>query len=255
MIPRIKNFTPPADSYPYNPSKKVTVPANDSVIISLQGRGANAFGFNRILPFGSDLSVIEASFTLNEDYNLIKADTPIQLSAIRQLFLRKSLLAPFIIQQNNKLVVTLTNTSGADQDVNIELLGYDTPALNKLVTAYEDKGIKRPVPVFLYAKGEVAANSANVSIPIPTKSADVEIVRAAIKTDDDPDMSVTLQYFNEAIKNQVFVQQFNDEYEDAYSIVPIRVGGNSPLRLLASNTDQANANTLSFIAEAYVIEG
>ncbi|WP_409029447.1 hypothetical protein [Gracilimonas sediminicola] len=254
MIPRIKNFTPPADSYPYNPSKKVTVPGNDSVVLSLKGRGANAFGFNRILPFGSDLSVIEASFTLNEDYNLIKADTPIQLSAIRQLFLRKSLLAPFIIQQNNELLVTLTNTSGTDQEVNIALLGYDTPALNKLIAAYDEKGIKRPTPVFLYAKGEVAADSANVSIPISTKSVDVEIVRAAIKTDDDPDMSVTLQYFNEAIKNQVFVQQFNDEYEDAYSIVPIRVGGNSPLRLLASNTDQANANTLSFIGEAYVIE-
>lgn len=249
MIPRLKNFQPPADSFPYNPAKKVTVPANDSAEIILQGRGANAFGFNRILPFGSDLSVIEADFTLNTDYNILK---DVQLSVVRQLFQRKSLLAPYIIQKNNDLVITLRNTSGADQDVNIQLIGYDTPAINKLTNEYKAQGLKMPTPIFLYGKGEIAADAKGQAIEIKTKSVDVDMLRMAVSTDNDDDISLSLQLFNESVKNKVFVQQINDEFEDGYSLVPIRVGRNDPFTLVVDNADAVNARTLSFIGEAYV---
>jgi len=251
MIPRLKNFVPPLDSFPYNPAKTVNVPGNGSATITLNGRGANAFGFVRILPFGSDLSVIEADFTLNEDYNIIK---DVQLSVVRQMFLRKELLAPYIIKKNNDLLIELRNTSGNDQEVNIQLLGYDTPALNKLQSEYQKQDLKQPTPIFLYAKGEIQADGNNIPIEIKTKSVDINLVRAAIKSDGDNDLKVTLQLFNESIKNQVFVQQINDEYENNYSLVPIVVGKNSPFRLLVTNNDIANPKTVSFLGEAYIYQ-
>lgn len=249
MLPYIKNFVPPPDSVPYNPSKKINVPAGNSVEIALQGRGANAFGITRIIPYGSDLSVIEANFSIGDEYIVMKE---IQLSVVRQLFLQSSLRSPLIIEKNNTLYVTLTNTSGTDQEVNVELIGYDTPALNKLIGDYEKAGIKMPVPIFLFAKGEVLASANNQLVNIPTKSSDIDLVRMAAKSDNDPDITLTLQLKNEAVKNQVFIQQLNDEFLTGPSLVPLRVGKNSAFAFKASNSDGVNDRTVSFLGEGYI---
>jgi hypothetical protein len=248
MIQTINEFEPPQNASPYNPAKTVTVPANDEAEITLKGRSANAFGFNRILPWCADMDAIEIKAELNEDRTIFK---PVQLSVVRELFHNHSLLAPYIIKKHNDLRFTLTNPTGTDIDVNIQVLGYDAPALQKLVNDYKAAGLKMPRPAFLYGKGEVPANSSNHPIEVPTKSKDVDLIKAAIKSGSDKDIRVSLEVYNETIKNRVFIQQLNDEYEAGRSMVPIPVGRNVPFTVKASNTN-ANPQTLSFLGEAYV---
>ena len=251
MIPTIKNFTPPGNASPYNPAKTVTVPAGGEAEIKLKGRSADVFGLTRILPYCSDFNGIEIEARLNNERILFE---PVQLSAVRELFVDSELLAPLIIQKNNDLRFTLTNTTAAAIDTNIELLGYDGPSLRKLVGMYDDKGIEMPTPVFLFAKEEIAAGAANQGVAIPSKSVDLELLRAAIRTDSDDDMTVSLEIYNETVKNSVFVQQFNDEFSNGRrSFVPIEVGKNVPVTLNASNANVA-AQTLSFFGEGYVYE-
>lgn len=249
MIPRIKNFIPPQDSFPYNPSKRVKIPANDKISFELEGRGANSFGITRIIPGGANLSSIKADLVLNNEYHILK---DAHLSTIKQLFKSKSLLAPYIIQQNNTLEVTLYNPTGNAESVNIQLNGLDTPALNKLVGEYESKGLKMPVPMFLYASDEIDAGAIGQSVDIKTKSVDLNLVRMAVGTSNDVDISLSLKSFNESIKNEVYVDQINDEYESDYSSPPIKVGKNTPFSLLVSNDNLGSARQLSFIGETYV---
>lgn len=259
MKPIINDFSPPPKAAPYNPAKTVTVPGNGTEELTLKGRSADVFGIMRMLPYAPwptnvppppPANSIEITATLNNDRILFK---DVQLPAIRELFMDSELLAPLIIQENNDLTFTLTNTSGNDIDVSMQLIGYDGPTTRKLVSLYEKRGIKMPTPVFLFAKDEIAANADNQVVDIPSKSVDVELHRAAIRSDSDDDLTVSLERYNETIKNGVFVRQFNDEFSiGRRSFVPIEVGKSVPFTLKASNAS-SNPQTLSFFGEAYMI--
>lgn len=244
----IKNFLPPVNSSPYNPARLVTIPTGESVDVRLQGRESDTFGIDRILPGGQNLSDITATAFLNEEFIIFK---DVKLSALRQHFRNRKLLTPFVIQRNNHLNITLTNNAGVDSTVNIELLGYDTPAVSKLISEYEKMGLPMPQPVFLYATQEIPASASTFQVPIPTKAVDVEILRASISTDQDEDITVSIQIYNEIVKNKVFVDQINNEFEQLAAMVPFAVGRNVPLSLQVDNLDNS-AHELSFLAEAYI---
>lgn len=251
MIPHIKNFTPPDDSSPYNPAKTVTVPANGDKTFTLQGRGADIFGINRILPWCSAMDAVTVKAELNNERKIFG---DLQLSVIRQLFKGGQLLAPYIIQKNNDLEFTLTNSTAADVDVNMQLLGFDGPALRKLIGQYKENSIDMPTPVFVYGSEEIAANATGQRVDIPTKAVDVNLQRMAVKTDDDDDVRLSLQIYNETIKQDVFVQQLNDEFSGGTrSMVPYRIEKNVPFSLIAENAG-GTSRTLSFLAESYVYQ-
>lgn len=244
----IKNFEVPKDAVPFNPAKTVTIAAGASETMTLSGRGGAAYGFNRILPYADDMANVTVKALLNNE-RIIFQD--VQLSVLREFFANGPTAAPFVIQRNNTLEFTLTNNAATDQTANIELLGYGTPTLIALKEAYEAQGLKMPTPVFFYAKELITAGISNQPVTIPNKSVDSEIVRAAIKTTNDNDLRVSLNLFNETIKNDVFIQQFNDEFSSGKpSQVPLKVGANEPFSLFA-NSASANDETLSFFAEAY----
>lgn len=248
-IQTINNFIPPAAASPYNPATTITVPKSDSKKFTLVGRGADVFGLNRILPWCSSMGDITMKAMLNNDRLLFE---DIQLSAIRQLFENGELLAPYIIQKNNNLEITLTNNDTVnDIEVNVQLLGYDGPTLRKLISDYNTAGLSMPTPIFLYGNASVLANAKRQRIDIPTKAVDVILNRMAIRTDSDDDIRVSLQIYNETVKNGVFVQQINDEFALQRTIVPYIIGKNVPFNLEATSTS-GNNQTLSFLGEAYV---
>jgi hypothetical protein len=251
MIQYINHITPAADAKPYNPAKTVTVGANDSYELTLQGRGSDVFGINRILPWASDLDALKITARINHERILFE---DIRLPVIRELFSDSKLKAPFIIHKNNELTLTLENTSSGDVPVNIELLGYDGPNLRKLVSLYKQKGFPMPTPVFLYGGGTVNANAANQRINIPTKSKDVLLERMAIHSGKDELIHVSLQVYNETIKNDVFVNQINDEFAGGRrALVPITIKKSVPFTLAASNVDTSD-HWLSYMGEAYVLD-
>lgn len=250
MIPHIRNITPPADSTPYNPAKFVSVPANGTVSITLAGRNSELFGFDRMLPGSPSPDAITVTAILNEEIILFK---DVKLSAIIQHFKHLKLLAPYVIQQNNNLVFELTNSTGAAVPVNMQLLGYDAPGVRALQAAYKNKGVRMPEPIFLFANATVPASAQSFAINIPTKPVNLRLLRSTIVTEDDNDITVSMKVYNETIKNQVFVEQFNQEYESSYPFIPFEVGVSVPFTLQADNLDGANAHDLHFLGEAYVM--
>ena len=163
----------------------------------------------------------------------------------------KRQLFPYIIEPSNNLVITITNSSGSTEKVGIQLLGYDAPYLKVILDKYSDQGITPPRPVFLHANEEISSNAAAQSVDVPIKSVRLKMVRATVKSDSDSNIAFSLKLNNVAVKNKVFVNQFNDEYVNGYANVPFIVGVNEPLSLTVDNLD-SNAHDLSFLGECYV---
>lgn len=249
MIPHITKLPVPKNSTPYTPAKYANVPNGGTAVMEFTGRSGATFGFDRILPGGQSLNDLTVTAQLNEDWTLFK---DIKMSVLRDHFKSKSLLAPFVIQENNTLRLTISNDTGSDKKASVQILGYDAPYLAKLINAYSQKGFSMPKPVFLHANEEIDANATAHSVDVKTKAVDVRMVRATIRTDSDPNLLVTVQVYNESVKNKVFIQQFNDEYESKYANVPFVIGKAVPLSLIVQNLD-SSAHDLCFLGESYVM--
>lgn len=241
----------PAKSTPYNPARRITIPGNGEEPVLLQGKSAGLFGFTRILPYCSNMMGITVTAELNNEFTIFK---DVHLATIRQFFLNNELLGPYVIQEEQDLLLTLKNTTGGDLDANVQILGYDAPAMERLKSLYSQRGIPMPKPNFLYANEEIAADATNQVVEVPTKSVDLDLVRMAIRTSNDDDISASLQIYNETVKNQLFVQQINDEFDGGYQKVPIPVKKKVPFSILASNSDAGNARDFSFLGEAYIAQ-
>ena len=247
----VKNFIPPTESTPFNPAKAIEIPAGDTGHIMMNGMGGESFGVRKILPYAPDMNTIFVSARLNEDLYLFR---DLQLSVVHRLFQQiDGLLAPFIIQKSNSLVFELTNTHSAAQTVNIQLIGYDHYSLTKLINIYSDIGSPMPQPRFLYGQATLAAGAVNIDMGVKAKSIDVEARRLAMSSDRPGDITASLKVYNTTIRNEVYLEQLNDEFGQFYANVPFIIGSNMPFQVYASNKGPSQAN-VSFLCESYVVQ-
>jgi len=246
----IKNFLPPKESSPYNPSKSLELLAGDTGEIIMNGMGGESFGIRRILPFAQDMNKIMVSARLNEDLYMFR---DVQLSVVHTLFKSiDGLFAPFIIQKNNNIVFELENKAASKQSVNIQLIGYDQYAMSKLRSAYGQIGSPVPVPRFLYGHASVPAGGINADLGVKSKSVDVEVRRIAMSS-DRPDITASMKIYNTTVRSELFIDQINDEFDGQYANVPFIVGSNVPFDVYASNLNLQVAS-VSFLCESYVVQ-
>ena len=247
----VKNFIPPTESTPFNPAKAIEIPAGGSGHIMMNGMGGESFGVRKILPYALDMNKVFVSARLNEDLYLFR---DLQLSVVHRLFQHiDGLLAPFIIQKSNSLVFELTNTHNAAQTVNIQLVGYDHYSLTKLINIYADIGSPMPQPRFLYGQATLAPGAVNIDMGVKAKSIDVEARRLAMSSDRPGDITASLKVYNTTIRNEVFLEQINDEFGQFYANVPFIIGSNMPFQVYASNKGAQQAS-VSFLCESYVVQ-
>lgn len=247
----IKNFLPPKQSSPYNPAKSIELEAISKGQIIMNGMGGESFGIRRILPYCEDMSKIMVSARLNEDLYMFR---DIQLSVVHTLFKSiDGLFAPFVIQKNNSVVFELENKAMTPQTVNIQLIGYDQYGMSKLRAAYDQIGGTMPVPRFLYGHSSVQAGAINTDLGVKSKSVDVEVRRMAMSSDRPGGITASMKVYNTTVRNELFVDQINDEFDGKYANVPFIVGANVPFDVYASNTGSQNAE-VSFLCECYVAQ-
>lgn len=245
----VTNFIPPKESTPFNPAKSIVLEAGASGQITMNGMGGESFGVRRILPYAPNMDAIFVSARLNEDLYLFR---DLQLSVVRSLFKStQGLLGPFIIQKNNSLVFELTNAGLVQQTVNIEVIGYDHFGLSKLQSIYNEINAPLPQPRFLYGQAGLPAGAVNSDLGVKAKSIDVEVRRLAVSSDRPGDITLSMKIYNTTVRNEVFVEQLNDEFSRFYANVPFIVGSNVPFQVYASNRGATQAN-VSFLCEAYV---
>lgn len=247
----VTNFIPPSQSTPFNPAKAIDLGPGETGEIIMNGMGGESFGVRRLLPYAKNMDAIFVSARLNEDLYLFR---DLQLSVVHNLFRStQGLLAPFIIQKSNSLVFELKNTAAVQQTVNIEIVGYDHYSLSKLQSIYQDIDTPMPQPRFLYGRGVLAAGVVNTDLGVKSKSVDVEARRLAMSCDKPGDVTVSMKIYNTTIRNEVFIEQINDEFHRAQANVPFIVGSNVPFQVYASNKGAEQAN-VSFLCEAYVVQ-
>ncbi|WP_445664384.1 hypothetical protein [Fodinibius sp. AD559] len=245
----VTNFIPPTESTPFNPAKTVDIPAGGSSQILMNGMGGESFGVRRILPYAPNMDSILVSARLNEDLYLFR---DLQLSVVHQLFKgTQGLLAPFIIQKSNSLVFELENIGPAKQPVNIQVIGYDHYGLSKLQAIYSEIGAPMPQPRFLYGYIVLPSGAVNMDMGVKAKSIDVQARRLAMSSDRPGDITASLKVYNTTIRNEVFLEQINDEFGQFYANVPFIVGSNVPFQVYTSNNGPSQAH-VSFLCEAYV---
>jgi len=246
----IKNFLPPKESSPFNPSKSLELDAGGNGEIIMNGMGGESFGIRRILPYSQDMNKIMISARLNEDLYLFR---DIQLSVVHTLFKSiDGLFAPFIIQKNNSIVFELENQATTKQIVNIQMIGYDQYAMGKLRSAYGQIGSPVPVPRFLYGHASVSAGGINTDLGVKSKSVDVEVRRIAMSS-DRPDVTTSMKVYNTTVRSELYIDQINDEFNGKYANVPFIVGSNVPFDVYASNANGQVAE-VSFLCECYEVQ-
>jgi len=246
----ITNFLPPKESSPYNPSKALELSAGGSGQIIMNGMGGECFGIRRILPYSQDMNKTMVSARLNEDLYIFR---DVQLSVVHILFKSiDGLFAPFVIQKNNNIVFELENKSTTKQTVNIQLIGYDQYAMSKLHRAYGQIGAPIPSPRFLYGHNTVPAGGINADLGVKSKSVDVEVRRMAMSSDHSG-VTASMKVYNTTVRNELFIEQINDEFDGRYANVPFIVGSNVPFDVYATNLNGQTAS-VSFLCECYVVQ-
>ncbi|MAL19400.1 MAG: hypothetical protein CL670_04435 [Balneola sp.] len=245
----LSNFLPPKESSAYNPAKSVEVQPGATAHLTMNGMGGERYGIRKILPFSANMNAILISARLNEDLYLFRG---VQLSVVHNLFKSiDGLFAPFIIQKNNHIVFELTNTGAVKQTVNIQIVGYDQFALAKLSAAYQEIGASVPVPRFLYGHSTVPAGGLNIDLGVKSKSVDVQVRRMAMSSNQPGAITASMKVYNTTVRDEVFLEQVNDEFNDKYINVPFVVGSNVPFDVYASNYGAQPAE-VSFLCESYV---
>lgn len=244
----VEKFRPSRRAQIFNPVQDFTVPAGQSVVKEYRGLSGKEFGVNRFNIGCASPENILVKAVLNNELVLFQN---VHLSALRTLFLHRSLLAPFIIRENNTLELTLTNIGSSTIDANVQLLGFDHVALAELRAFNERTGKVLPKPAFLFGHDTVNALTTRKRIPIQEKATTVVFARMALGSTIEADTRVSIDVNNDTIKKEVFLSQLNDEFLSMQALVPFEIGSRIPFDLLVTNKNNANAIQVSFIAEGY----
>jgi len=237
----------------YTPSQQVTVPANGTATATFQGYNGNLYGLNRFLIGGSSLSSILVTAQMKNSDGELTLFKNIQLNVLQELFLSHSLRGAYPIEEQTLLDLTFTNTSGADIDVNMELVGYSKVQLENLKKKYECNNAIFPKPIFIYAQQSIAASATDSIVKVTLPASKLRLYRMALKSDSDADIQVKIRHNRTYIKPLVYLSQINDEFKNLDIILPIDLDPTTPFELFVTNLDGVNAHTVSFLAETYKV--
>lgn len=242
-------FKPPKDSEIYTPAQLFEVAGNGSVTKTFRGVSGHEFGFNRIIIGSTAPTQMRVKAVLNGDKTIFDN---VHISALKNLFLHRSLLSPFVIEDTNNLEITITDESGAAQKANVMLAGMDHIGLRAFRQHQVAKFGKVLKPVFLYGSDTINANQVDKQIEIKKKAKPVIFTGMQVGSDSLSNVLVSMAIDTDEIKSQVFAEQVNDEFLSMRSIIPYELSATVPFWLYATNLDGANPHNLSFIAEAYL---
>lgn len=237
----------------YTPSQLVTVPANGTATATFQGYNGNKYGLNRFIIGGSSLESIEVTATLLQGVNEPTLFSKVQANCLQQLFLYRSLRGAFIIPEQIRLQLSFTNTSGTDIQINVQLVGYTSLQLDNQLNLYKQKCVDFPKPLLLSANASIAAAADDQLVTVTLPSQKLRMYRMAIRSDSDSNLLVKIRQEDTYIKQQIFISQINDEFNDMDIILPFDINSNVPFQLYFTNLDGANAHEVTFLAETYIV--
>lgn len=235
----------------YTPSKKVELAAGETKTVKFQGLNASRYGVNRLSIGGTGLDHVTATLAFNNGRDAKIEET--SLSALRKLFLARSLRGALIIEKGTELFVTLTNTDGNGHTVNISLIGYDDVHLEQKMTSYQDNGVEFPSPEFVYITKEIASGVGQQRFSVNLPAYKLRLYRMAASTTGNQDeIQLSIRQDRTRIKPEVYLSQINDEFEDKDIILPATLQAHTPFDLFVTNTG-GGSHRVSFIAECYRI--
>lgn len=235
----------------YTPSRKVTLAAGESKTVTFQGLNAKRYGVNRLTIGGTGLSDVTATLAFNNGRD--KKIENVQLSALRRLFLARSLRGALIIENGTELFVTLTNNGATGHTINLQLIGYDDAHLTHKMQSYQANNLNFPAPEFVYITKTIASGIGQQRFSVNLPSYGLRLYRmAASTTGDEDEIQLSIRQDRTRIKPESFLSQLNDEFEDKDIILPATLQPQTPFDLFVTNTGGTN-HTVSFIAECYRI--
>jgi len=235
----------------YTPSETVDIPAGETKIIEFAGLNSQRYGFNRILVGGTGLSKIYCTVKKNNGRDTIIPR--IQLETLKKLFLERSIEGAIGIAKGTNVQFVLENTGVATQKVNVELIGYDTEHLIRKIQAYESKNLPFPAVEFITTQITVPANTEQLRVDISMPEYETRLYRIAMSNDQqDEDILVSMMQNRTLIKDEVFLNQINEEFANMRIILPRTLKARDPFEIYLSNLS-GNPVNVSFLGETYRI--
>ncbi|PKD43754.1 hypothetical protein [Rhodohalobacter barkolensis] len=235
----------------FTPARTVEIPGGESRTITFSGLSSRRYGVNRFIVAGTSMTKILATAKFNNGKDT-KFEN-IQLAAIRNLFLNRSLRGAFTIDDSTEMYLTLTNTDSQAHTVNVQLVGYDDAHLQHKQEEYQNRGLPFPNPEFVFVSKEVAAGATAQRISVALPAYPLRLYRISVASDADNQLLMSFRQDQVRIKPEVFVSQINDEFQNMDIILPQNLQANVPFDLIVTNLDSANAHRFSFLAETYKI--
>jgi hypothetical protein len=238
----------------YSPSAVSTI-ANAAIADQeFRGLSADLFAFNKI-NIGCDdpskLNLIKVTAKLDEGRKTIFSD--VHLLALQRLLKDRTLLGGFLIEASRKLVLSVTNNSGAQRVISIDLNGYDAPQYHAKVEKYEERGHPYPEPEFLYATATIQAGAVRQRVPINIPESATNLYRIAISSTSDDNLQVAFKVDNKELIPNRFVSAINDQFVNKEIVHPFLIDKRVPFEAQITNLDGANNYEISIICEAYKV--
>ena len=248
-------FRPPKGTLPYAPSATVTIGAGATETLEFVGLDGEAFGFTRILVDAGNLNQIRATIKNNKGRDTLA--TGVHLAAIRQLFLNRALHAPFVIENQNRLDVQLTNDTVGALTARVQLVGYTEEMLEAWRSWSQETHGRILQPIFVHASEQLAAGASKKQVAVDIGTARAEVSRMAMGSEALSDISLSVQAVNQrmrkvTIDDDVTAAMLNDRYLDRAAESPILVDPSHSLTLFFTNASGVATRRVSMIGEAYL---
>ncbi|MCH8567620.1 MAG: hypothetical protein LAT67_05125 [Balneolales bacterium] len=235
----------------YTPSQNFIVPPGGTITKQFYPRTGNQYGFNRILVGATNTTALFMSAEINNETTIFR---DVHVETVRRLFRSRTLESPFIIKASRSLSITITNVSNQEQEVTVQLAGFDDWLLKRWVEDRKNQGQRILTPAFFYGKAEVGATERGKLLNLPPRSENMIVTRMQLASNGDADIRVSLREYSSDLKQNLFLEQLNDEFDLKTALVPYRIKANWPLELVFDNRHPTQSRTVSALLEAYVHE-
>jgi hypothetical protein len=235
----------------FAPARRVTVPAGGEASVTVREGSGRAFGIDRMTFGGEFDGVLVTASTRNGKERLFN---PVYAPALRQLFLFERLRGLLRVAEGNELLLSFENTTGSESTLNVQLEGYaggDAIARQEECIMAAEGIDSAPSPELVVARGTVPAGATDYEIDIPARDVLITFNRFFVGTGANAaDLSVGLRLGADTVREQVFVQQLHDAFNNMGASRPYQVEPRTQLKLAVSNYGGTDADVTGLL-ESY----
>lgn len=245
---------PERRAHDYAPAETITIADGATETMEFRGRSGDAFAFDR-LTVGGDYEGLTVTAKTNTGTTVLFAGA--HLSALRRLFLRRRLRGLLEVNEGNRLELDVTNRSGSESTVCVQLGAYSTRrGLEAQRECLRSAYGYVPRPKLVSAFASIPAGASAQRVKIEQRPSTIYFWRWMVAADDEAALDswrVKLRVYERTVREEVFASQIKDQFTDGETSRPYVVAPKTPMQVIVDSDAQADLG-FSALFEGYYLQ-